>query len=53
MLAPLADLVSECGHTKGTKAKGTKKAPWHWDGIHQKTFNQVKATICQDVVQAV
>ena len=52
MLAPLTDLVSECGQRKVTKAKGTKKAPWHWDKIHQKAFDQVKATICQDVVLA-
>jgi hypothetical protein len=29
MLAPLTDLVGECGQTKTTKAKGTKKASWH------------------------
>ena len=29
MLAPLTTLVGECGHTKVTKAKGTKKAAWH------------------------
>ena len=29
MLAPLTDLVGECGQTKSTKAKGTKKLPWH------------------------
>ena len=52
MLAPLTDLVGECGQTKATKAKGTKKAPWHWDKIHQKAFDQVKATIRQDVVLA-
>ena len=52
MLAPLTDLVGECGTTKVTKSKGTKKAPWHWDEIHQSAFDQVKATICQDVVLA-
>ena len=52
ILAPLIDLVGECGQTKVTKAKGTKKAPWHWDEIHQKAFDQVKATIFQDVVLA-
>jgi hypothetical protein len=52
MLAPLTDLVGECGQTKVTKAKGTKKAPWHWDEIHQTAFDQVKATICKDVVLA-
>jgi len=31
MLAPLTDLVGECGHTKNTRANKTKKWPWHWD----------------------
>ena len=52
MLAPLTDLVSKCGQTKVTKAKGTKKAPWRWDENHQQASDQVKATICQDVVLA-
>ena len=52
MLAPLTDLVGKRGQTKVTKTKGTKKAPWHWDENHQRAFNQVKATICQDVVLA-
>jgi hypothetical protein len=50
MLAPLTDLVGECGQTKATKAKGTKKAPWHWDEIHQQAFDLVKTTIARDVV---
>ncbi len=29
MLAPLTSLVGECGQTKVTIAKGTKKVPWH------------------------
>jgi hypothetical protein len=29
MLAPLTSLVGECGQTKTTKAKGTKKVPCH------------------------
>jgi hypothetical protein len=29
MLAPLTSLVGRCGKTKTTKAKGTKKVPWH------------------------
>jgi hypothetical protein len=29
MLAPLTTLVGECSQTKTTKAKGTKKVPWH------------------------
>ena len=31
MLAPLSNLVGECGHTKVTKANKTKKVPWHCD----------------------
>ena len=52
MLAPLTVLVGECGQTKVTKEKGTKKVPWHWDEVHQKAFDLVKATIVQDVVLA-
>jgi hypothetical protein len=35
MLTPLTSLVGECSQTKSTKAKGTKKVPWHWDKVHQ------------------
>jgi hypothetical protein len=52
MLAPLTSLIGECSQTKSTKAKGTKKVPWHWDEAHQRAFNQVKATITKDVVLA-
>jgi hypothetical protein len=52
MLAPLTSLVGERGQTKSTKAKGTKKVPWHWDKVHQRAFNHVKATIAKDVVLA-
>jgi hypothetical protein len=52
MLAPLTSLVGECGQTKTTKAKGTKKVPWHWDEVHQRAFDHVKATIAKDVVLA-
>jgi hypothetical protein len=37
MLAPLTDIVGECGETKTTrmnKTKKTKKKPWRWDPIH-------------------
>jgi hypothetical protein len=50
MLTPLTSLVWECGQTKSTKAKGTKKVPWHWDEVHQKAFNHVNDTIANDVV---
>ncbi len=52
MLAPLTSLVGECGQTKTTKAKGTKKVPWHWDAVHQRAFDHVKATNAKDVVLA-
>jgi hypothetical protein len=50
MLAPLTSLVGECGQTKATKAEGTKKVPWHWAKVHQKAFNDVKATFAKEVV---
>ncbi len=50
MLAPLTSLVGECGQTKSTKAKGTKKVPWQWDEVHQRAFNHVKATTAEDGV---
>ena len=52
MLARLTALVGECGQTKVTKAKGTKKVPWHWDEVHQRAFDHVKANIARDVVLA-
>ncbi len=50
MLTPLTSLVGECSQTKTTKAKGTKKVPWHWNEVHQRAFNHIKATIAKDVV---
>jgi hypothetical protein len=41
MLASLTSLVGECGQTKTTKAKGTKKVPWHWDEVHQRAFDHI------------
>ncbi len=52
MLAPLTSLVGECGQTKVTRANGTKKVPWHWNEVHQRAFNHVKATIAREVVLA-
>ena len=52
LVAPLTSLVGECGQTKVTKAKGTKKVPWHWDEVHQRVFNHVMATIAKEVVLA-
>ncbi len=52
MLAPLSDLVAECGETKTTKKNKVKKAPWKWNPIHQAAFDCVKATIAKEVVLA-
>jgi hypothetical protein len=45
MLAPLSDLVGECGETKTTRKNKVKTQPWHWDSIHQIAFDNVKTTI--------
>ena len=50
MLAPLTDLVGECGVSKARKGKPPKK--WYWNEVHQKAFDDVKATIAKDVVLA-
>jgi hypothetical protein len=52
MLAPLISLVGEFGQTKTTKAKGNKRVPWHWDEVHQRAFDHIKATITKYTVLA-
>jgi hypothetical protein len=52
MLAPLFDVVGECGETKTTRKNKVKKKPWHWDSIHQIAFDNVKSTIAKEVVLA-
>jgi hypothetical protein len=47
-LAPLTDLVGECGHTKDTKKKNTKKKPWYWSEVHQKAFDEIKSVMARD-----
>jgi hypothetical protein len=51
-LAPLTSLVGDCGQTKISKAKCTRKVLWHWDEVDQKAFDHVKATITNEVVSA-
>jgi hypothetical protein len=50
MLAPLTDLVGECGETKTTKKSKTKKKTWRWDPIHQQGFDNIKAAIAKETV---
>ncbi len=52
MLAPLTELVGECGETKTTRMNKTKKKPWQWDPIHQQAFDNVKAAIAKVTVLA-
>eukprot|EP00804_Cyclotella_cryptica_P015514 CCRYP_003553-RB/>CCRYP_003553-RB protein AED:0.36 eAED:0.48 QI:0/0/0/1/0/0/4/0/492 len=52
ILAPLTNLVGECGHTKVTRANKTKKKPWYWDDINQQAFDTIKATIARNVTLA-
>jgi hypothetical protein len=46
MLAPLTSLVGECGQTKVTRAKGTKRVLLHWDEVHQRAFDHEKGYHC-------
>ncbi len=52
MLAPLIDLVKECGETKTAKKNKTNKKPWRWDPIHQQAFDNVEAAIAKETVLA-
>jgi hypothetical protein len=52
MLAPLTDLVGECGETKTIRINKTKKKSWRWDPIHQHAFDNVKAAIAKETVLA-
>jgi hypothetical protein len=52
MLAPLTDLVGECGESKTIRMNKTKKKPWRWDLIHQQAFDKVKAAIAKETVLA-
>jgi hypothetical protein len=52
MLAPLTNLVGECGETKTTRMNKTKTKPWQWDSVHQQVFDNVKAAIAKETVLA-
>ena len=42
----------QCGHTKVTKDKGTKKMTFHWEPAHQQAFEKLKKLIVHDIVLA-
>jgi len=48
----LTNQVGECGHTKETKRKGTKKRPWYWNESHQQAFDEIKMVMARDVMLA-
>jgi hypothetical protein len=52
VLAPLTNLIGECGETKTTKNNKTKKKSWRWESIHQQGFDNVKASIAKEAVLA-
>jgi hypothetical protein len=52
MLAPLTDLVGECGETKTTRMNKTKEKPWRSDPIHQQAFDNIKAAIAKETFLA-
>ena len=52
LLAPLTDLVGECGVTKATRKNKTKKKPWYWDSSHQEAFDTIKQQLAWEVMVA-
>jgi hypothetical protein len=51
-LAPLTDLVGECGHTKTTRKNKVKKKSWYWSDIHQEAFEGIKNALAREVLLA-
>ena len=52
MVRPRQQKLKGVWSDHGNKSKGTKKASWHWDEIHQQTFDLIKTTIARYVVLA-
>lgn len=54
LLAPLTDLVGECGTSKASKRspRGKRAKPWRWEQIHQDAFESIKKIIARDVILA-
>ena len=52
MIAPLTDLIGECGVIKTTKKKKTKKKPFYWSEVHNQAFEAIKKVIAREVMLA-
>ena len=52
MIAPLTDLIGECGETKTTRKNKTKKKKFYWTKQHQESFEAIKKTIAREVMLA-
>ena len=52
LIAPLTDLIGECGQTKVTRKIKRKKKLWYWDTKHQEAFDAIKKVIARDVMLA-
>ena len=52
LIAPLTDLVGECGHTKVTRKNKTKKKAWYWSDAHQEAFDKIKEALAREVLLA-
>jgi hypothetical protein len=52
LIAPLTDLVGECGHIKVTCKNKTKKKAWYWNDFHQASFDKIKECLLRKVLLA-
>ncbi len=46
-LAPLTNLVGECGHGKVTRKKNIKKRPWYLSEEHQTASEEIKKVMAR------
>jgi len=52
VLAPLTDLVGECGHTKVTKKNKKKKKAFYWNDTHESAFLYLKKLVAREITLA-
>ena len=52
MIAPLTDVIGECGETKATKTKKTKKKLFYSSDVHEQDFEAIKKVIAREVMLA-